>query len=120
MPRFVPIFRPGAHLMTHSSGLACDDDDAASPGNEGTMQSQTRQPDWWKYMLDLPVSNNPGSHYAYCSGGMNLVGAGLTAGTKTWLPELFDRTIARPLQFGRYYYNLMPTHEGYTGGGVFM
>jgi hypothetical protein len=28
---------------------------------------------------------------------MNLVGAGLTAATRTWLPELFDRTVARPL-----------------------
>jgi CubicO group peptidase (beta-lactamase class C family) len=109
-----------AHLMTHSSGLACDDNEDDSPGNEGTMQGQTRQLDWWKYTLDLPMSHDPGSYYAYCSGGSNLVGAGVAVATKTWLPEFFDRTIARPLQFGRYYYNLTPTLEGYTAGGVFM
>jgi hypothetical protein len=47
-----------ANLMTHSTGLACDDNDDASPGNEQTMQSQTAQPDWWKYMLDLPMAHD--------------------------------------------------------------
>jgi CubicO group peptidase (beta-lactamase class C family) len=107
-----------AHLLTHSSGLACDDGDDASPGNENTMQAQTDQPDWWTYTLDLPMGTDPGTHYAYCSGGMNLVGGALTAATGEWLPELFDRTLARPLEFGAYYYNLMPTLEGYAGGGV--
>jgi hypothetical protein len=101
-----------AHLMTHTSGLACDDNDNDSPGNENTMQSQTTQPDWWKYILDLPMSFGPGTHYAYCSGGSNLVGGAVAAATKTWLPEFFDRAVARPLQFGRYYYNLQPTLEG--------
>lgn len=109
-----------AHFLTHSSGLACDDNDDDSPGNEGTMQSQAAQPDWWKYILDLPMAHDPGSYYAYCSGGSNIVGGAVTAATKTWLPEFFDRSIARPLEFGRYYYDLQPTLEGYTGGGVLM
>ncbi len=109
-----------AHLLTHTSGLACDDNDPASPGNETTMQMQERQSDWWKYTLDLPVAHDPGSRYAYCSAGTNLMGAALTTGTRTWLPELFERTVAAPLQFGRHYWNLMPTGEGYLGGGAFL
>ena len=109
-----------AHLMTHTPGLACDDNDEASPGEENKMQAQTQQPNWWKYTLDLPMAHEPGTRYAYCSANMNLVGAALTAQTRTWLPELFDRTIARPLQFGPYYWNLMPTGEGYLGGGAFL
>ena len=109
-----------AHLMTHGSGLDCDDNSDTSPGNEDNMQTQTAKPDWWKYMLDLKMIYEPGTHFVYCSGTMNLVGAAITVGTKTWLPEFFDRTIAQPLQFGHYYYNLMPTGEAYTGGGVFM
>ena len=110
-----------AHLMTHTSGLACDDNDASSPGNEDTMQQQKRaQPDYWRYTLDLPLINEPGAHYAYCSATMNLMSAALTSATRTWLPELFDETIARPLQFGRYHYNLSPTLEGYLGGGAYV
>jgi CubicO group peptidase (beta-lactamase class C family) len=109
-----------ANLMTHSSGLACDDNDDASPGNENTQWTQSAQPDFWKFMLDLPMATDPGTHYAYCSSGMNLAGGALTVATKTWLPELFDRTLARPLQFGRYYFNLSPALEGYLGGGMRM
>jgi CubicO group peptidase (beta-lactamase class C family) len=106
--------------MTHTSGLACDDNDDASPGNEETMQGQTKQPDWWKYTLDLPMAHDPGTRYAYCSANSNLTGAALTLHTGTWLPELFDRTVAKPLGFGRYYWNLTPNGEGYAGGGAYL
>lgn len=109
-----------AHLLTHTSGLACDDNDSASPGNEGTMQMQTPQPDWVKYTLDLPMAHDPGTRYAYCSANINLAGAALTTATRTWLPELFERTVARPLQFGPHYWNLMPNGEGYLGGGAYL
>ncbi|HEX9162708.1 MAG TPA: serine hydrolase, partial [Thermoanaerobaculia bacterium] len=109
-----------AQLMTHTSGLACDDNDDASPGNENAMQSQSKQPDWWKYTLDLPLVHDPGTRYAYCSGGMNLVAAALTTATHTWLPEYFERTIAGPLGFGPHYWNLMPDGEGYLGGGAYV
>jgi CubicO group peptidase (beta-lactamase class C family) len=108
------------HLMTHTSGLACDDNNDASPGNEGTMQSQAAQPDWWKYTLDLPMAHEPGKRYAYCSANMNLVGAGLTTATGTWLPQFFEQAIARPLQFGEWHWNLQPTGEGYLGGGAWL
>lgn len=109
-----------AHLMTHTAGFACDDNDDASPGNENTMQTQRREPNWWKHTLDLPMAHDPGRRYAYCSANMNLMGAALTTATGTWLPELFERTVARPLQFGPYHWNLMPTDEGYFGGGSWL
>ena len=106
--------------MTHSAGLACNDYDDASPGNENTMQSQPGQPDWWKYTLDLPMAHDPGKRYAYCSANINLVGGALTKATKTWLPELFRQKVAEPLQFRAWHWNLMPNDEGYLGGGAFL
>ncbi|HUK20244.1 MAG TPA: serine hydrolase [Gemmatimonadales bacterium] len=107
-------------LFTHSTGLACDDNDAASPGNENTMQSQTKEPDWYKYTLDLPVIHDPGSLYAYCSATLNLAGGVLEAASRTWLPELFRREIAEPLGITHWYMNLMPTGHGYAGGGMYL
>jgi CubicO group peptidase (beta-lactamase class C family) len=109
-----------AHLMTHTSGLACNDNDDSSPGNEDTMQTQTPQPDWWKYTLDLPMAHEPGERYAYCSANINLMGAALATATKTWLPDFFDRAVARPLGFGPYHWNLTPTDDGYLGGGAWL
>ncbi len=109
-----------AHLLTHSAGLACDDNDDASPGNENTMQSQAAQTDWWKFTLDLPMAHDPGKRYAYCSANINLAGGALTTATETWLPELFREKVAEPLQFGEWHWNLMPNDEGYLGGGAFV
>lgn len=108
------------HLMTMTSGLACDENVDASPGNEGTMQSQSAQPDWYKFTLNLPVAHEPGTSYAYCSAGANLIGGVLQATTHRWLPELFDDLVARPLSIKHYYMNLTPTGEMYFGGGTRM
>lgn len=109
-----------AHLLTHSTGLACDDNGADLPGNENVMQSQQAQPDWYKYTLDLPLLHDPGQVYAYCSGTMNLVGGALHSVTRLWLPEAFRRYVAVPLGISRFYMNLMPGGDGYAGGGMFL
>lgn len=108
-----------AHLLTHTSGLACNDNDDNSPGNEGRLWGQAN-PNFWQYTLNLPQSFEPGERYAYCSANLNLVGGALNAATHESLPELFDRIIARPLQFGPYYWNVMPNGEGYLGGGAYL
>lgn len=108
------------HLMTHTSGLECDDNNEASLGNESAMQGQTDEPDWWRYTFNLPMAHEPGERYAYCTAGINLVGAALRAATGEPSYEMFDRYVARPLHFGLYHWNLTPTGEGYLGGGVHM
>jgi CubicO group peptidase (beta-lactamase class C family) len=107
------------HLMTMTSGFDCDENgNDNAPGNEDKMQSQTAQPDWYKFMLDQPLSAGPGDVFAYCSGGVNLVGGIVRNTTRTWLPEFFDRHFARPLSLRTYHMNLTPTGEGYLGGGL--
>jgi len=107
------------HLMTMTSGFDCDENgNDNAPGNEGKMQSQTAQPDWYKFMLDLPLAAAPGDSFAYCSGAVNLIGGIVRNTTQTWLPEFFDRSLARPLQMHSYHMNLTPSDEGYMGGGL--
>jgi len=108
-------------VMTMTAGNACDDNDDASPGNEDNMESNNMQPDWYRYTLDLPLVRDPGgSDAVYCSGDLNLVGGAVAAVTHQWLPALFDEAVARPLQFGRYYLNLMPDGQAYMGGGAYL
>ena len=108
-------------VMTMTSGLACDDNNDDSPGNEDNMQSQTKQTDWYKYTLDLPMVSSPGSSQAiYCSADLNLVGGLVRQVSGRWLPEFFEVNFSGPLQMDRYYLNLMPTGEAYTGGGAYL
>ena len=108
-------------LLTMASGLACDDNDEDTPGNEDVMQSQSDQPDWYHYTLDLPMASMPGGTNAvYCSAGINLLGGVLRNGAGLDLPEFFHQYVAAPLEFGRYYINLMPTGPAYMAGGIHM
>jgi CubicO group peptidase (beta-lactamase class C family) len=106
-------------LMTMTSGFACDDNSDTSPGNEDNMQDQSQQPDWYQYTLALPMAAEPGgTHAVYCSADLNLVGGAVSRATHSWLPSFFEAYLARPLQFGTYHMNLMPTGEAYMGGGL--
>ncbi|MBV9718304.1 MAG: serine hydrolase [Candidatus Eremiobacteraeota bacterium] len=111
-----------ADLMTMSSGLACDDNDDSSPGNEETMQSQPRGTDWYRYTLDLPMVAEPGTIARYCTAGINLLGAIVYGTTGTPLDQYFARRFARPMQFERYAMWLMPPPVGqaYMGGGDYI
>jgi CubicO group peptidase (beta-lactamase class C family) len=108
-----------ADLMSMQSGYACDDNDDNSPGNEDTMQSQTEQPNWYKYTLDLPLKFDPGTTALYCSAGINLLGAIIAQETHQWLPGYFAARFAQPMQFGQYAMWLMPSpvDDAYMAGG---
>lgn len=107
------------HLLTMSSGFDCDDNaEPQRPGSEDLMQEQKDEPDWYRYTLNLPMASAPGETTVYCSINPNLLGGVLRQATGESITDLFDRLIARPLQFGRYAMFLSPTGDAYMGGGV--
>ncbi len=108
-----------ANLMTMASGLACDDNDDASPGNEDTMQSQPQGTNWYRYTLDLPMTSEPGTRAVYCSAGINLLGAIVQTQTHVPLETYFRDRFAAPMQFGTYNMWLMPppANAAYMAGG---
>jgi len=57
-------------LLTMSSGLDCD-----AGHNEITLLQMRMSPDWVQFMLDLPMRDDPGSRFEYCSGGSHLLAA---------------------------------------------
>ncbi|MBK8283774.1 MAG: serine hydrolase [Ahniella sp.] len=109
------------HLLTMTSGLDCDDNNEASPGNEDVMQSNRKQPDWYRYTLDLPVAREPGGKQSvYCSAGINLLGGIIAQQSRQTLYEFFDSELAKPLGIKRYHMNLMPDGKGYAAGGIYL
>lgn len=64
------------HLLTMTSGLDCD----AGRG-EITLSQMRKSTDWTQFMLDLPMRDEPGSRFVYCSGGMHLLSAAITEAT---------------------------------------
>jgi CubicO group peptidase (beta-lactamase class C family) len=107
------------NLLMMTSGYYCDDRNPAAPGNEDVMQSQTADPDWYHYTLNVPMDSHPGQQPVYCSANPNLLGDVLSHVTGQPLTELFEKRIADPLQIRRYYLNLSPNGDPYMGGGIY-
>jgi CubicO group peptidase (beta-lactamase class C family) len=106
------------HVVSMTTGLDCDDEDDKSPGNEDVMQAQHAERDWYRYTLALKSIRAPGERGVYCTGGINLGGYLLGRATHEWIPALFVHDLGEPLGLAHYYMNLMPTEEGYLGGGL--
>ena len=108
-------------LMAMRSGLACDDNDGDSPGGEEAMQRQHEERDWYRYTLNLPMTQAPGAEKAvYCSAGINLLGGVVRNATGRRLTDLFQDWIAGPMQMRGYHMNLMPDDDAYLAGGIRM
>ncbi len=109
-------------LLTMTSGLAGNDNDDSSPGNEMVMFAQQEtQHDFYKYVLDLPMASAPGGKQAvYFTGGINLLGGIVRNTMKMPLDTFFDEYLAQPLDIHNYHLNLTPTGDVYGGGGLYL
>jgi len=81
-------------LLTMRSGLACDDWNGASPGNESRMYQSV---DWPKFVLDLPMIDTPGTKGSYCSGNVAVAGRIVERAVKTSLPSFAEKNLFAPL-----------------------
>ncbi|MEM7612853.1 MAG: serine hydrolase domain-containing protein [Pseudomonadota bacterium] len=107
-------------LLTHRSGLDCDDADGQSPGNENRMWQQQETPNLWEFIAGLDVIRAPGEIYAYCSGGINLAGAILASASSQPVLVSMYQHVLEPLGFKHAYWNVMQTGEAYLGGGAYL
>jgi CubicO group peptidase (beta-lactamase class C family) len=81
-------------LLSNQSGLACDDHDGQSPGNESKLYETA---DWPKAVVDLPMIADPGTVGRYCSGGFFTVGRIIERAAGKPLTEFADEALLAPL-----------------------
>ena len=83
-----------ADLLTMQSGFTCDDWNGSSPGNESRVYQST---DWVKYVLDLPMADQPGTKGSYCSGNVAIIGRIVERATGKPLPVFAQEMLFTPL-----------------------
>ena len=105
------------HLLTMSSGLACDDSDFSSAGNEEYMY---RQQDWVKFILDLQQTSKPGNKWAYCTGGVVSLGAIIEDSSGLQTEDFATQYLFEPLGISNYHWEFTPTGRVDTGGHIHM
>ena len=81
-------------LLTHRTGLACDDRDRSSPGQEMVAMTSA---DWVKNFLELPVIAPRGSTSSYCSAGVLAAGRLVELASGERLPAYAQRVLFEPM-----------------------
>ncbi|MFN0120114.1 MAG: serine hydrolase domain-containing protein [Blastocatellia bacterium] len=84
-----------SHLLTMSSGLNC-----IARGGEPTLWEMLGHANNTQFMLDLPMTADPGSGFTYCSGGMHLLSGILSRVTGMNEEAYARRRLFAPLGIG--------------------
>lgn len=112
-----------ADLLTMSSALDCNDDVAASPGNEDNMHPQ---PVWTRWAVDLPTKPDyrrdatGRGPFAYCTAGAMLLGQVVERATGVRVDRYVERRLLEPLGIRRFEWAKSPAGEIMTGGGLLL
>jgi len=128
--RWFPEYRPAAgwdetraalrlrDLLTMRTGLACDDFDPDSPGNEERMYPED---DWTRFFFRIPAAQeSPGTRFSYCTAGATLLGEILARATRLPVSRFADEVLWHPLAVPAVRWRATPTGGAMTGGNLWL
>ncbi|MDB6036696.1 MAG: hypothetical protein JWM99_537, partial [Verrucomicrobiales bacterium] len=98
------------HLLSGQSGLACEDGNAESPGEEQKMNASL---DWVRFILDLPMIEPPGRTGRYCSGGVILLGRIVEKASGQRLADFAAENLFGKLGITNYRWNFKPDSSSF-------
>jgi CubicO group peptidase (beta-lactamase class C family) len=101
------------NLLTMRSGLACNDFDGSSPGNEERMYGAQ---DWVQFWLNLPSATTPGTTESYCTGNAVALGLVLSNATHQTVQDFAQANLFGPLQITSARWNTYDDGRADTGG----
>lgn len=108
-------------LLTMSSALDCNDDDAGSPGNEENMYPLQA---WARWAADIPTqkawtrdAQGKGTWH-YCTAGTVLLGQAIQRAAKQAIDAFIAKAVFEPLGITTWEFARSPTNEVMTGGGL--
>jgi CubicO group peptidase (beta-lactamase class C family) len=105
------------NLLTMQSGLACNDWDGASPGNEEHMYGAQ---DWVQFWLGLAQAAPPGSVESYCTGNAVALGHILSNATRQSVQDFAQANLFGPLAITSARWNTYDGNRADTGGHMHM
>ncbi|RDC63448.1 serine hydrolase domain-containing protein [Adhaeribacter pallidiroseus] len=103
------------HLLTMTSGLI-----SSGYGDEGTLQNQTENKDWVTYMLDAPLTYDPGIKCEYSSAAMHILNGIIENASGMMLDEFSEKYLFTPLEIYHKSFKYDPSGRIYGAGGAEM
>ena len=108
-----------ADLLTMRSGLDWDEEiDYTDPRNTCTQMEASD--DWFKFVINRPMADDPGTVFKYNSGASLILSAIIKEQTGIPVDEYAEKYLFKPLGISRYYWKRTPTGLLDTEGGLYL
>lgn len=108
------------HLLTMTAGLEWNEDQVSyldAANDCGIMESSF---DWIDYVINKPMTHEPGSHFAYNSGATELLCYIFRKATGKDIEEYAAQQLFTPLGISDYFWKRTPTGLADTEGGLYL
>jgi CubicO group peptidase (beta-lactamase class C family) len=106
-------------LLTMRSGLEWDEDLPYNDPRNGSSAMEACD-DWVQFVIDRPMTHEPGTFFAYSSGVSELLGYIFQKVTGQDIEAYATEHLFRPLGFGSHYWKRTPLGLADTEGGLFL
>ena len=108
-----------ADLLTMRSGIEWHETDRPLDETNTTLQLE-RSPDWIRFTLAQPLDSDPGTKWAYNSGGSELMAEVVRSATKVSADDYAKRHLFTPLGITSFHWKRTPTGHPDTEGGLYL
>ncbi|MDJ0653208.1 MAG: serine hydrolase [Xanthomonadales bacterium] len=122
-PEYQPVASPQGksdltveHLLMQRHGYAWDEwsTDYEDPANP--VSRVHSGPDWFRNMLDWPLSDAPGSRFAYCTGASTLMSGFIRNLTGMTTQDFAQQRLFQPLGIGQVHWESVGRNRQINGG----
>jgi CubicO group peptidase (beta-lactamase class C family) len=103
------------HLLTMTSGICPN-----GARGEQQLEEQRRSGDWVRFVLNRPLVDEPGTRFAYCSEGSNLLSAILTRATGMTAEAYARKYLYPPLGISNVIWPKNPQGDSNGWGDTYM
>jgi hypothetical protein len=108
-----------ADLLTMRTGIEWHEQDRPLDGTNTTAQLEMSA-DWVQFTLAQPMDADPGTKWAYNSGGSHLMSAVIRKATGLTVDAFAERQLFGPLGITDYHWKKTPTGLPDTEGGLYL
>jgi CubicO group peptidase (beta-lactamase class C family) len=108
-----------ADLLTMRTGIEWHEQDRPLDGTNTTAQLEMSE-DWVQFTLDQPMDAEPGTKWAYNSGGSQLMSAIIRKATGVTVDQWAERQLFGPLGITDYHWKKTPSGLPDTEGGLYL
>jgi len=105
------------HLITMSTGLEFHEVDIPYEEPENDLFAMYRSDNMWQYVLDRPMQYDPGTHWSYNSGGIELLGGIIEQTTGYSVADFAEEFLFDPIGIDYFRWWIVPASGQYGCGG---